>query len=267
MTQFITLPQGGRVAYHRAGTPEVAPLVLLHGFCENQSVWQPILPYLSARNVICLDLPGFGESDVLSQASIEAYAEAVHDALHGLDIAHFCLVGHSLGGYTALAFAEKYPERLLGLGLVHSHPFADDDEAKENREQGIAVLEGGKKEAYVAQLFDKLFAKAFASEKAEVVAELVTEGRQGPAEGMIHALQAMMARPERASVLEQSSVPVFFALGEADILIPQETVHKMIHLPARADIHLWPDVAHMGMYEAPERLGPALNAFAERVGA
>lgn len=267
MTQFATLPNGQRLAYRRHGIPEVAPLVLLHGFCENASLWSPVLPHLSARNIVCIELPGFGESDTVSDATLRTYANAVKGVLDALDIAQCCLVGHSLGGYTALAFAAQYAPRLLGLGLVHSHPFTDTEAARESRRQGITLLEGGKKDLYVKQLFDRLFTKEFATKRADVVAELVAQGVLGPAQGMIDALNAMMMREAHTDTLAQLAIPVFFALGEEDVLVPKEMIHEMIHLPNCADIHIWPNVAHMSMYEAPELLGPALNTFAESVGA
>ena len=116
--------------------------VLLHGYLESMLVWDDFVPYLYKQvRVITLDLPGHGISVVKGPVhTMEYLADVVKDTLDALGIARCTLVGHSMGGYVALAFCEKYPERLDGVVLLSSTPDADTDEKKENRLREIKLV-------------------------------------------------------------------------------------------------------------------------------
>ena len=125
-------------------TPESTaayPLVLLHGFCEDSTIWYKILPFLkknaSNRAIIAIDLGGFGQSEQFG-STIEAMARQVNEVIETLALSPCILVGHSLGGYVALAVAESFADKIAGFGLLHSHAFADTAEKQQNREIGRA---------------------------------------------------------------------------------------------------------------------------------
>jgi pimeloyl-ACP methyl ester carboxylesterase len=252
---------GRRLAYRLRGRSQKTPLVLLHGFCEDSGVWDPLMPHLRGLRVLRVDLPGFGGSDLPLTHTMDAYADAVCAVLNELDLSKAVLVGHSMGGYAALAFAAKYPERLAGLGLFHSHPFADPPERQEIRRRGIEQVLGGKKDLYVGQLIPGLFTPAYADAHPEVVRRLIRRGRKNEAEGIAAALQAMIDRPDRAGLLSMLACPVLFVLGEADPLAPPDLVLPVVSRPAVADLHVLPSVAHMGMFEASEECGGILRGF------
>src|SRR4051812_32476186 len=111
-------------------------VVLIHGFCEDQSIWSDYIQKLSRDyHVIVPDLPGFGKSspEFGEAVTMEYYARRVHEVLEIVLQAEerVTFIGHSLGGYVALAFAELYPERINGMGLFHSTAFADNEEKKQ----------------------------------------------------------------------------------------------------------------------------------------
>ena len=124
-------------------------VVLLHGYLESMLVWEDFVPLLYRHvRVVTLDLPGHGISEVKGEVhTMEYLARVVHDALRALGIARCTLVGHSMGGYVALAFCAHYPEMLDGLVLLSSTPNADTDEKRANRLREIALVKAGKKEA------------------------------------------------------------------------------------------------------------------------
>ncbi|MDX2134564.1 MAG: alpha/beta hydrolase [Saprospiraceae bacterium] len=238
------------------------PLLLLHGFCEDSGIWTPLLPYLEGLPLLRIDLPGFGDSDLPPSAGMSAYADAVHCVLDALHIDRAVLVGHSMGGYAALAFAEAYPERLSGFGLFHSHPYADTPERKEGRQRGMALVEEGRRDAYVAQLFPGLFAPDFAAAHPEVVLHLVeTQGRRQSPEAIITALKAMMNRPDHTETLRRFARPVLWLLGEKDALVPVVPTLEAAALCPLGVVHLMTDAGHMGMYESPEACAEMLRAF------
>lgn len=152
--KHILLDKGQRVAAYLgafSGKKGAVPLVLLHGFCEDASLWQGISSALSDIPVLAIDLPGVaGQSDLPEHPDMPTYAAAVRAVLDALEIEKCVLVGHSLGGYVALEFAAQAGERLAGLGLFHSHPFPDNEERKLARLRGIDMLQSGKRDLYCA---------------------------------------------------------------------------------------------------------------------
>ncbi len=249
------------IAYYLDGPAGALPLVLIHGFCEDASVWDPILPFLEPLPLIRLDLPGFGGSGLPVSGSVEAYAEAIHAALQLLEVKKCVLVGHSLGGYVAQEYMQRYPEHLGGVVLFHSHPYPDSAERIEIRRRGIEMLRHGKRDLYVTQLFPGLFAPAFAAAHPEVVGALIENGKKQHPEGIIAAIEAMIGRPAYLKTLEQAPCPVQFLLGAEDALIPLDNALKAAALPPVCDLHVLPGVGHMGMWEAPEKCGQFVRGF------
>ena len=136
----------GRTALHVCDSQQGERcVVLLHGYLESMFVWDDFVPLLYKRvRVVTLDLPGHGISEVRGEChSMEYLADVVRDALQALGIACCTLVGHSMGGYVALAFCERHPEMLDGLVLFSSTPNADTEEKRENRRREIAALLNG----------------------------------------------------------------------------------------------------------------------------
>ncbi|MBK7935812.1 MAG: alpha/beta fold hydrolase [Lewinellaceae bacterium] len=255
------LNNGRRIVYYPDGPEQALPLVLLHGFCEDASLWDGLLPGLRDVPLLRIDLPGFGGSDLLPAPGMDGYADAVCAVLNDLSIGRCVLVGHSMGGYVALEFVEKYPDRLAGFGLIHSHPWADTSERIENRRRGIDMLRSGKRDLYVTQLFPGLFAEAFAKANPEIINLLIEQGKRQPAEGIIAALESMIDRKEHLETVRNAGCPVLFLLGAEDPIIPSGWALQAALLPAVADVHVLPGVGHMGILEAPEKLVEIVQQF------
>lgn len=255
------LANGRPIIYYTDGASKGLPLVLLHGFCEDASVWDPFLPYLKNMPLVRIDLPGFGGSDLSAASGMDSYASAVAAVLHEIDITQCVLVGHSMGGYAALAFARRYPEYLAGLGLFHSHPFEDTPDRIEGRRKGIEMLRSGKKDLYVRQLFPNLFPPAYAKDHPKVISGLIKQGRQLTAEGIIAGLEAMISRPDQMETLKSASYPVLFVLGEEDTVVPPDLGLKATLAPAITSVHLLPEIGHMGMFEATAETAGIVGEF------
>jgi pimeloyl-ACP methyl ester carboxylesterase len=229
------------------------PLVLLHGFCEEQSVWREIMPKMTKKRVIFIDLPGFGASTMLPKgAQMTDFADILQQILQQLNVEKVVLVGHSMGGYVALAFAEKFPERLAGLGLFHSHPFEDAPERKGFRQKAIEFIGQNGLEKYCRQLFPALFAPGFSEKNPEPLRNLTEIAAKFDPEGVIRAIDAMINRRDLTSVLQKSACPVLFVLGEKDGLLPTDQLLAQTHLAPIADIHFLKNIGHMGMFEAAD---------------
>lgn len=257
------LSNNRRIAFFENEIAEGLPLVLLHGFCEDSSVWDDFVPRLNGLRVVRVDLPGFGGSDLPASPSMNIYADAVLAVLDKISIEKCVLVGHSMGGYAALEFAEKHPERLAGLGLFHSHPFEDSAERKEARQRGIEMLQSGKRDLYVAQLFPGLFAESFAKANPNLINALIDNGKRQSSEGIIAALESMIARKNHEETLRSLACPALFLLGEKDTIILPEQAMKATILPNIADAQVLEDVGHMGMFEAKEKSAEIVRSFWE----
>ena len=252
-----------QVAYEVHGKGKV--VVLLHGFCSDSFVWKDFMQDLVEENykVITIDLPGFGESDLIEEPSIAKMADAVHAVLLELKLSSFVLMGHSMGGYITLNYLEKYPENIAGIGLIHSHPFADSEEKKAAREKGIEFITRIGHPLYVKQLIPTLFTEKAVRSNSFMVDKLIFRASRYKSQGIIDALTAMKNRPDRSDVLRNSKVPVLFIIGEKDQAIPHEYSMEQTHLAETASIHILPKVAHMGMFEAEKPTQLIIRQFAD----
>ncbi|MDP1727472.1 MAG: alpha/beta hydrolase [Bacteroidota bacterium] len=235
-------------------------LVLIHGYCENNTCFnKQVLFFKDSHKVITLDLPGFGSSEVITDVSMDQMATEVKAVLDHLDIRQCIMMGHSMGGYVVMAFAELYPQMLTSFGLIHSVATADNEERKEKRKQVIALLEKTGKEPYIKSFIPTLFATPNQSEP--YVNDFILQGLSGPKEGIIEAAKAMMNRPDRLHVLEQTQVPVFFAIGKQDPLIPEEAMFKQAALCKVSQICYLQNAGHVGMVEEPDMLNKGMMEF------
>ena len=122
--------KGIEVVYYDRG--EGACIVLLHGYLETAEIWIEFAEQFPERfRILMLDLPGHGKSGIWGKIhTMDDLAGSVYAILKAEDIEKVFLVGHSMGGYVAMAFAELFPEKLTGYALFHSTCFADTEEKK-----------------------------------------------------------------------------------------------------------------------------------------
>jgi pimeloyl-ACP methyl ester carboxylesterase len=226
------------------------PIVFLHGFCEDSSMWNDFLLDFPDNYLLCIDLPGFGKSSPQIGCSLQDMASIVNTIIEKIDIKKCVLIGHSMGGYVALEFAKKYPEKVDGLGLFHSQPFADSAAKKESRRKSIDFIQKNGSVYFVKQLIPKLFAPRFDSKSSLTISKLIFASSNYPPDGIINALEAMINRVDNADVLKQASFPVLFIVGAEDITIPKENCFDQLAFPNISKIHVLSGVGHMGMFEA-----------------
>ncbi|MEM6320876.1 MAG: alpha/beta hydrolase [Bacteroidota bacterium] len=238
------------------------PIVFLHGFGENRQMWREFTQEFEENTLITIDLPGSGESDAMD-VSIARMAKVVRAVLLAERIDKCLLIGHSMGGYVALAFAKLYPELLLGYCLFHSQPNADTEEKKTARNKGISFVKRYGNALYFKGLVPQLFGQKYRKDNAHTIDKTIFYGSQMPAEGVVYQLAAMRDRPDNRAVLKNSKAPVCFIIGNQDVAIPTENSEQQTYLPNVADIHFLPDKGHMGMYEAPKKTRQILLNFLE----
>ena len=246
MDKLVTI--GGDFFYRDMGTG--TPVLLLHGFAEDGAVWDEVAGQLSKGcRVLVPDLPGSGRSALPGVVSMESLAAVLNDFLDLLAIDRCVFIGHSMGGYITLAFAEAYPQKLWAFGFFHSTAYADSEEKKAGRRKSIEFIGEHGSEPYIRQSTPNLFATSTREERPALIEDMVRRYSTFPTASLIAYLQAMMARPDRSSVLESFPRPILFIIGEKDQVIPSDQSLKQAHLPRIAQIRLLPDAGHMGMLE------------------
>ncbi|MCS6832126.1 MAG: alpha/beta hydrolase [Flammeovirgaceae bacterium] len=241
-------------------------VVLVHGFCENRNIWSDFSHHLADRYcVLCPDLNGFGESPLLPVTTIENLAESLKGLLDKLSIQRCVMVGHSLGGYVTLAFAEKYASMLDGIGLFHSTAFADDEEKKEVRTKTIEFVKQNGGEKFVETAFPNLFGSSYRSRFPEKVERYVKEAAQTKSEAIWETTLAMRERQDRTHLLKNLNIPVLFIVGKQDNAVPLEKSMAQIHLPKESHVLILEDVGHNGMLEAPTVTLKAVKSFLDYI--
>lgn len=248
---------GIQLAYERGG--QGTPLVLLHGYPLDHHLWDEVVPLLeSTFDVITPDLRGFGQSTTVDAPyTMDDFASDLAGLLDHLGISQAAIVGHSMGGYVALAFARLYPERVRGLGLVSSQLAADSPERKEGRYKSAAdVAENG-----IGSVVEAMAPKFTTDERLQSVARASMQ-EQSPA-AYIGALKAMAERPDSTESLASFPYPVVIVHGDADVLIPIDRAREAKSILPHSHLVEIPGVGHIPMLEAKEETAEALKYLAK----
>ena len=205
------------------------PIVLLHGFLENSSMWQPFMQPLSKNNqVITIDLLGHGKTGCLGYIhSMELMAEIVEVVLNSLKITKTTLIGHSMGGYVALAFAEKHPDKLHGLCLMNSTAHADTPEKKINRDRAIEAVKQNHK-TFIRIAINNLFRPKNRTLFATEIKAVINAALQTPLQGIIAALEGMKIRNDRTPILNEKAFKIMMIASKKDPVLDYNMLVEQI---------------------------------------
>ena len=239
-------------------------LIFLHGFCEDLRVWSDISSNLQKDyTVITVDLPGFGKTPAGGD-TLDDWARQLEDSVLEPNCPEgVVIIGHSMGGYVSLAYAELFPERVKGLGLFHSTCTADPEEKKEGRLKNIRFVKEHGASAFVKQLIPTLFAEGAEKQLVDRALEIGLECSQ---EGIVKALEAMRSRPDRCDTLKTAKYPVLLIAGEKDTLIPAEALSVLATYPERVLFRLLKKSGHMGLFEEEKESVSTIREFMNLVG-
>lgn len=281
------------LAYQIHGTPERSDLgrahvlVLLHAYPLDSSMWDGVVAHLHDEDpklpILTIDAPGFGQSPMgpeLAEAlgrddepSLDLYAAAIEALLESLGINRIVLAGLSLGGYAALAYAEAFPDRIHGIGLLDTKAEADEEPARKVRlataakvrEQGTSAIEGS---------LNQVLGRTTLAQRPDVVEAVREKIRAAPPEAVAWIQRAMAARPDRLQVLEQLRVPALVLRGEEDELSSADSARAMAGAldtsPAMlgaSGVVTLREAGHLAANEAPIAVASALFDLYRRVTA
>lgn len=241
-------------------------VVLLHGYLESMLVWDEFVDLLKGNvRVVTIDLPGHGVSMVTSEThTMEYLAECVALAMEALGIERYSVVGHSMGGYVALAMLDKYASRLESITLLSSTTSADSQEKCDRRRREIELIKAGKKNTLARLVPHAGFAPQNVKRFNDYIEDLrelilITED-----EGVIAILGGMIERKSRGEQLRDSDIPHLFIFGKHDYYIPNEVAEEMIAQDPNAEVLWLEESGHMGFIEEPERCAEAILQLLNR---
>ncbi len=252
------LHKNTKIAYSETG--KGTAVVLLHGFLENATMWNFYVPEFSKKyRVITIDLLGHGQTECMGYLhTMEDMADAVHAVLHELRIRKAIFVGHSMGGYVALAFAELYPDNVKGIVLLNSTSRADSEERKGNRDRAIVCV---KKDysAFIRMSIANLFSEDNREKLSEEIENVKLEALKTPLQGIVAALEGMKTRNDREVLLHFAPYPIMLILGEKDPVLNFNETKEQID-GTEVKFASFPD-GHMSHIENRNKLGKVLLDF------
>ncbi len=251
---------GKKIFYRIIG--EGNPVMLVHGFGEDGTVWKNQVEFLKDKfRIIIPDLPGSGKSELIENSSIEGMAEVLHQIIHEEDIDHCVMIGHSMGGYITLAFAEMYWNHLSAFGLFHSSAYADSKEKITTRQKGIEFINEHGAFAFLKTATPNLFSPLTKAENPGLIDKQINSLDNFSPAALVSYYEAMINRPDRTAILLQATVPVLFIIGKYDNAVPPEDSLQQCHLPEKSYIHMLNRSGHMGMLEEPLQSNQILEKF------
>jgi pimeloyl-ACP methyl ester carboxylesterase len=239
-------------------------LVLLHGFTETHEAWAATAEALASDyRVLVPDLPGSGGTGLAgdSSADMAFMADCIWAMLAAENIDQAVLVGHSMGGYVALEMLAQLPERVLGLGLVHSHPLGDDEGKKANRDRTVALIESRGSKHFLHGFIPSLFAEGNRKRLARLISKLESQAAEQSVLAYVAQTKGMRDRRERLTLLQSSVLPKLVVLGSGDPILPQSVGLSFAAQLDNCQLELLPEAGHMGMYECPEKMVEILREF------
>lgn len=252
--------KGISVYFSQEGRGEV--VVLLHGFLENSGMWKDLIPEFSKSNtIVAIDLLGHGKTDCIGYIhTMEMMAETVNAVLIHLKINEAKLIGHSMGGYVALAFAELYPEKTRGLCLMNSSAIADSAEKQLNRDRAIVAVKYNYK-TFVSMSISNLFAPDNRERFVNEIEQVKKEALNMNVQGIVAALEGMKIRKNRTSILQNSSFIKMMIAGREDPILDMKALTSQV---VGTDV-LFVELSggHMSHIENKEELTYNLKRFNE----
>ena len=260
--------KGKRIFYRSIGQGPV--VVFLHGVPFDGSLWSNQIDALKEYKLIIPDLPGSGRSEMIEDMSMEGMAACIKELIvHETASLFFktgephsvVIIGHSMGGYIALALAEKHPELLNGLGLFHSTAYADTEERRDVRRKAIETIQEKGAFEFIKNMLPNLFGPVTKSKNPILIEEQLALSNNFSDKSLVNYYKAMMQRADRTKVLKNIRIPMLFILGKYDNAVSLKDGLEQCSLPDLAYIHVLENSGHAGMREEPEKANEILKNF------
>ena len=257
---MIALRPGIDIGYDDVGTG--LPVVFLHGFPHNRTLWAPQLGGLMSRaRCIAPDLRGFGESQISGPYSMGRYADDVIAMLDALQIERAVIAGLSMGGYIAFEIWRRHRERVRALVLADTRSGADTDEAKAKRRAMIALARAKGSGAVADAQIGSMVGKTTRERHPDIADAIHRMLTVAPVEGVVGALEAMIERPDSTPTLATIDVPTLIIVGDEDALTPPQEARAMHGLIAGSRLEILEGAGHVSNVERPAAFNHVASEF------
>ena len=232
-------------------TGEGPGIVLLHGFCEDLTLWDELQQLLEhSYQVIAIDLPGFGKSDPMPGSfTLTDIASVVHRYLNAQNISNYSVLGHSLGGYIALEMKALFPPEVQLFGLIHSTALTDSEDKKQNRNKAIEFIRHHGVKVFLGEFVKGLFDNRFVERNKEAIAKVEAMGSNLTSATVIAYIEAMRDRNSHLDMLQSYPEQCLFLYGKDDNLFTAKDIESQTSIIPGSNVAELDNVAHMGMYE------------------
>lgn len=257
---MITYANGHAIGYDGVGSG--LPVLFLHGFPHNRSLWSPQLGALAApARTISMDLRGFGESDAAEPLGVDGYADDAAALLDTLGVERAVVAGLSMGGYATFAFWRRHRQRVRGLVLCDTRATADSDAARTARRDMQALARERGSAAIANQMITGMVGRTTREKNPELVDELHRMMSLAPLDGVLGALEALMTRPDSTPTLATIDVPTLIVVGDEDVLTPVSDARAMhLGIPG-SRLEVIAGAGHVSNRERPATFNHVLSEF------
>lgn len=234
-------------------------VVLLHGLGETSAVWYHVSEYLHEGGAMVLtpDLPGAGTARHYAASELENLDFFAREIIKQDEEKPAIWIGHSMGGYLALAIARLRPDLVQGLMLFQSTPEADSEEKRMKREQSIRIYNQNPK-LFLQEFYRNLFAEP--DKHSDLITSLLEYGLSLNPDQFTATLRALRDRQDSTSLFAQLSIPKAVLAGRYDAVLPFERLKSLAH-ECQARFYAAEKSGHMTMYEEPDATLQALKDF------
>ena len=251
-TKYTKLRKG-KLAYWDIGSGD--SILMLHGFCEQKSMFLPFLELAKTHRLLIPDLPGFGQSDRLEgSGSMEKYAQVIGEFIQQQEGQIDLLVGHSMGAYLGLHMLQKNLQLCRGFSIFHAHPFADNEAIRLKRKKSIEFISKHGIQQWLKPFYTNLFPASKRQEMESRLNVLTEESINLHPEAVIFAQEAMADRADHKVTLQHFPGLVQCIVGDLDEIAPRALGLKQVTLPKRCLYHHLDNCGHMGQWEAPRQI-------------
>jgi pimeloyl-ACP methyl ester carboxylesterase len=231
------------------------PLVLLHGFLEDASMWKH-LNFPNTHPYIRIDLPGHGKSAHVVCDTIQEMGVHVREVLNHLTVNRFCVIGHSMGGYVALAL-KKMDARCDKVMLMNSNFWTDSVERAQDRRR-IAEIVKVNQSHFIYEVIPNLFLDPQAHDFE--VKKLIKEALKMSPEAIGKASLAMSVREDFTNFVSKNAQYFVCIQGVEDRIVTLEQMHAVTKNTQIKCIEL-NGVGHMAHIEAKEKVEKLIADF------
>lgn len=262
----VTTVGGRQLHYLESGdTASGDVLVLIHAFPLGVRMFEPQHDGFAGWRTIAPALPGFDGSELLTQASVDAYARQLVALLDALHVERAVFAGVSLGGYVVFGVLRHAAARVAGIVLADTRSSADTETARAGRVKLLGVLRDGGVAAVAAEMLPTLLGETSHRGRPEVVRTVTAMIEAQSREGIAAAIEVLMSRPDSTPLLGALTVPALVLAGAEDALTPPAEMERMAAQIAGADFVTVKDAGHLSNLENPAVFNRTVAAWLARL--